>query len=444
MPRVVLYSARYQEDIQSLHPLGLGYIASYAIKAGILSPDDIRIVDSVKEAVDFRPSIIGISSVSQVLEDAMQFAKECRKQIKGLYILGGYHTSLVDGNLPPEFDVSVIGEGEQTFSEFLSNFTDFDFKVEGIEKLNGIRYRSKNNRIISNPPRKLIHDLDSIPYPSRQKRYSDEIGVFTSRGCPCRCIYCAGPVFWGGSYRLRSSKSVIDEIAMLVNSENPREVAILDDLWMANKTRFREIVEGLEVLGIPQNATFRGFCRSNLLQEEDIPFLKRLNYSVVRFGAETGSERLLKQIKGSSASVHHHQRVIDLCHKHGLPCSASFMFGIPGETIDDLRQTIKFLRRNKGKLSISGFYYFNPMPGTLIYNKLIEQNLINANMRLEEFELDMTRSSFDWNKVAYFNNDNIPLTTLKHHIDLIRDEFAVHCRSFQPEQKQKPLRSAVM
>ena len=442
MPRVALYAARYHDDPLTLYPLGLGYLVAYAIRAGVVKPAEICVVDTVSEAIAFKPDIVGVSAVSQVINDARAFARKCRKHIRGVYILGGYHVTLAERDLPSEFDLGVIGEGEHTFVELLRRLTPGGLPRDAMCEIKGVRYR-QDGKLVSTPPRDLIRDLDSIPPPLRHRRYSSDVGIFTSRGCPCRCTYCAGPAFWGGTYRLRSAESVIDEVVQVVESERPTEVAILDDLWMANRARFRQIVEGLEARGIPKRVTFRGFCRANLVQEEDILLLKRLNCRFVRFGAETGSERLLKQIKGSSASVAHHQRLIDLCAKHGLPCSASFMFGIPGETEEDLKQTVAFLRANKGKIAVSGFYYFNPIPGTPLWDELVAGGQIDARYRLDALQLDMTRSSFDLKKVRYFNESNVPLRVLRQYIDLIRCEFSVGWRPARTKKWYHTLRSCV-
>ncbi|GAH17283.1 unnamed protein product, partial [marine sediment metagenome] len=69
------------------------------------------------------------------------------------------------------------------------------------------------------------------------------------------------------------------------------------------KKRFREIVEKLVALKIPEKTDVMGFCRSNVIYEEDIKLLKQLNYKCVRFGAETGSEVLLKRLKGDNISI---------------------------------------------------------------------------------------------------------------------------------------------
>ena len=143
----------------------------------------------------------------------------------------------------------------------------------------------------------------------------------------------------------------------------------------------------------------------------------------MRFGAETGSEQLLKRIKGDNISITDHQRVINMCFENGLKCGASFMFGIPGETRKDLDLTIQFLRKNKGKCQIMGFYLFNPIPGTFLWNDMIEKEMITEDLELDRLQLDFLKPSFSWDDIFYFNEKNIPLKQFRKIIEDIRHEF---------------------
>jgi radical SAM superfamily enzyme YgiQ (UPF0313 family) len=402
--------------------VGLGYLAAYLLKKGLVRPDDIRIVDSVQEAVDFRPDIVGVGSVSQVLTDARQFARQCKQTLGCLTILGGYHATCIPHRLPEEFDFAVLGEGEQTFAEIVEKFTQGPLDEDVLASIHGLAYR-RNGEIRTTTPRALIADIDQLPWPHRHKSYSHEEPVFTTRGCPYRCTFCASHTFWRDSIRFRSAEEVVNEIAHIVDAHGPKNVVFLDDLWIAKKNRFRAIVRMLEERGIPDKVGFHGFCRSNLVDEETVLLFKRLNYRFVRFGAETGSDRLLQRIKGKGIHVSDHQRAIDLCAKHGLSCTASFILGVPGETKEDLELTIRFLRKNKGKFRIQGFYLFNPIPGTQLWTELEEQGIVTEDLDLSRLQLDLGNSRFTWDDVLYFNHESVPLHEFHKIVENIRKEF---------------------
>ncbi len=403
-------------------PLGIGYIAAYLIHQGIVSETEICIVDNLDEAMAFKPDILGVSAVSQVIKQARDFAGECKKKFGCLTVLGGYHVTSIPDKLPQEFDIGVIGEGENTFAEIVRLYQTNQLTTKALTQVKGICWR-QGLEIVMNERRELIENIDSLPWPYRHKEYSKEAPIFTSRGCPYNCIFCASHQFWCDRFRLRSSDSIVAEIHYLVNKYQPKECVILDDLWMANKKRFRECVEKLIELKIPEKVSFRGFCRSNLIGEEEIILLKKMNYRFIRFGAETGSDKLLKYLKGDNISVADHQRVIDLCQKHNIKCGASFMFGVPGETREDLEATIHFLHKNVGKFKIIGFYFFNPIPGTTIWNRMKSKGMITDDFQFERLQLDFKKVNFSWDKVMYFNRENVPLDEFRKIIEKIRADF---------------------
>ena len=419
MKKIALYAAKFSKGNGTLYPLSLGYLAAFLIEQKY--PVDIRIVESFEELERFQPEIVGVSSVSQVMSDAVSFAKRCKEQYNAITILGGYHITLAPETLPEEFDYGVIGEGELTFSELVEILISDRSNYAAIKNVAGLCFKSGSSVYLT-PKRKYIENLDSLPFPLRDF-FSDEAPIFTSRGCPFSCLYCAAPAFWNSCYRMRSASAVVEEIEQVITAKLPREIVIVDDLWMADKVRFREIVDRLEASGATREVTFRGFCRSNLIEEQDIALLQKMNYRIVRFGAETGSERLLKRIKGSSASIYHHQKTINLCDKHNMPCSASFMFGLPGETREDLEATRIFLRKNRKKLSISGFYFFNPIPGTEMWNELVRNAQIERTFSLETMQLDILNQNFIWRKDHYFNEENIPFSEFRQIVGEIRAEF---------------------
>ncbi len=350
--------------------------------------------------------------------------QECKEAFNCTTVLGGYHLSCLPKQLPREFDLGVISEGELTFKEVIELHLRNDINSATLAHVNGIVHWNGGERHITGQ-RELIADISKLPWPVRHKTYSREIPIFTSRGCPYRCVYCAAPILWRGAVRFRSSDSVIDEIAHIVDKYHPFGIAITDDLWIADKKRFRAIVAGLLERGIHRKVGFHGFVRSNLVDEETVQLLKKINYRFVRFGGETGSDTLLRKIKGKGISIADHQRVIDLCAQYDLQCSASWMFGLPGETIDDIQATIRFLRINRNKCGVSGFYLFNPIPGTVSWKELQDRGQIDENVDMSNFQQNFLNKGFDWDRVSYYNHENIPLDQFRKVINDFKREFVI-------------------
>lgn len=257
--KVCLYCARYKGEEFNVRPLGISYLASYLLDKGVVAAGNLRIVDNYEEAIAFQPDVIGVSSVSQVIADARDFARRCKEATNCYTILGGYHVSSVPRRLPDEFDIGVIGEGEETFFELLKRYAGGSFFETDLNNIAGICFRGEGGIIQLSPLREQIVDIDALPWPVRHKSYSKEEPVFTSRGCPFRCTFCASQRFWRGHTRFRSADSVVREIEYIVERYQPHEIAILDDLWMADKQRFKNIVNQLVELGIPKKVSFLYF-----------------------------------------------------------------------------------------------------------------------------------------------------------------------------------------
>lgn len=99
------------------------------------------------------------------------------------------------------------------------------------------------------------------------------------------------------------------------------------------------------------------------------------------------------------------------------------MFGIPGETREDLEATRSFLRKNRKKLFISGFYFFNPIPRTSMWNDLVNNAQIERTFSLQTMQLDILNQDFIWRKDYYFNEKNILFSEFTDIVEEIRAEF---------------------
>ncbi len=422
--RIALHTASYPGETMTMTPLGIGHLHSFIRHKFGPNNVEIKIVATTEEAVDFCADIVAVGAVSHVISEARYFALTCKSIIGCVTIIGGYHITALPDQLPEEFDVGVLGEGEMTFYEIVSLLNNHGFKRECLKDIPGIVFHGEQGPYVTRS-REMISNIDELPLPYRLPGLAKEAPVFTSRGCPCRCTFCASHGFWGDRYRMRSAGSVIAEIEALAENPKTKEIAILDDLWMADKKRFRKIAQTLINDGVPEEVTFRGFCRSNMVDKDDILILKEMNYRFVRFGAETGSERLLKELKGPGITIKDHQTLIDNCVDCGMLCGGSFMFGAPGETEEDIKKTVNFLRKNKGKLSICGFYLFNPIPGTQLWRDLLHRGLVNKQLPFHEFRLDMNRPNFDWRHFHYWNDTCLPRQRFVEYMKSIRDEFIV-------------------
>jgi radical SAM superfamily enzyme YgiQ (UPF0313 family) len=252
-------------------------------------------------------------------------------------------------SLTSDFDIGVIGEGEQTFLELLKNDFDPSINIRGII-FNKIQTENRHH----------IEPLDSIPHPDRSifgdvKRTPY---IFTSRGCTNRCVFCYSSHFWG-KFRLHSPMYVAEEIKFLAES-GVKHIQIFDDTFLIDINRVKEInklVSGFDV-------TYGCSARANQITDESISILKDMNVINMGMGIESNSARVLKWMnKGNTPEIN--QNAVDILHKYNMPFSASFIVDTPIETKEDVAATKSFIKKNKISYCMNGLMGF---PGTPIYD----------------------------------------------------------------------------
>ncbi len=393
-------------------PLAFGYIAS-VLQHEWDQPFDFRITNEPYDLVEYGPDIIGIGSVTSCFWQVIEFADIFRRELPGTkLVVGGHHISALPHRLPKTIDVGVIGEGEDTFLDLMRRYEPAaGWGYETLRNIPGICYHARNGNVLQTPPRTLRRELDTLPFPLRTKNPTrpDEAVVFTSRGCPFRCSYCSTQEYWE-SYRRFSAGYFVRELKHILESTpDVKSVYILDDLYVADRRRLREMARLIDESGLNQKLSFHGFVRSNLVDEELCELLKTMNVSAIRFGAESGSDNVLQRMeRGGKCSVASHQRAIDLADQYGMACGASFMLGYPGETLDDMKKTFDFIHRNKNKIFVEGFYLTVPLPGTELWTWAIEKGWVNESMDWRSLNLSFDNPDFDWNNFLYLNEETVP------------------------------------
>jgi len=321
-----------KETPQSEYALGVGYLKSNCTGA------DIQIVTHRSQLMDC--DMIGLSATTGGIPEALEILEASEVPV----IIGGQCT-LWDPLMNYPFRYIIKGEGERALQAII------DYPPCG--KVQVIRGEN-------------IENLDDLNYPDRG-RCNEVLPILTSRGCPWNCHFCSSQKYWGKP-RYHSAKYFINEVNHLVHKyPTGKLLYIQDDLFIANKFRFEEIYEYWMTMGFHRVLQLQGFVRSNLMTLDMAKKMKRMGFRRVRFGAESGSDRILKLLN-KQTTVADHQRCIDLCNEAGLTVVYSMIFYPPGETVHDRRLTRQFMKKNEHKAGLAGNYAFRPFPGTKYYN----------------------------------------------------------------------------
>jgi len=361
-------------------PLGILYLSASLRKAFQEGTFEFKLVqkDIEKNIKSFKPDIVGITVVSQNFNHAIHYAKLAREH--GLpTMIGGVHVSILPESLTEDMNVGCIGEGELTVVELMKVFLKHrDFPPDELERLDGIVFW-KNGKLIKTRPTPLISDMDhQIPHPDRSLEGPVKHAyVFSSRGCPYRCVFCSSSRYWN-QVRFFSPEYVFSELEKVAKESVAKMISFYDDLFVANKKRLYDIATLIERSGFLKKMKFTCSCRSNLITEDVVANLKRMGVVSVGMGLESGNTRILNYLKGKTVTVEDNNRAIQLLTSAGIKANASFVIGSPTETEEEMMDTYDFIR--KSKLSFVDIYVLTPYPGTPIWDYAKSRNLVSDNM----------------------------------------------------------------
>jgi len=336
--KIKLYMTVQKEKPISEYPVGLGYLKTNCTGA------DIEIVKDRGHLQNC--DMIGISATAMGLKEAVEIMESTDIPC----VVGG-HGTLWEELKDYGFKHIVMGEGETAFQKI----------IDGCE-----------DKVLREP---FIEDIDVLHFPDRGE-CGDLVPVFPSRGCLYSCRYCCSKAFWQ-KVRYNSAEYFISEVEYIKERyPQSKGIYLIDDLFIANKKRFIKIHDMWMAKDYHKRFNLAGFIRANLFTEEIALMMKEMNFINVRFGAESGSDRILKLIN-KQATVEDNQRAIDIANKIGLPITAAFIYGLPTETPEEKQMTIDFIKKNIGKVGRGGWYRFVAFPGTDFYEG---ENPLEMNM----------------------------------------------------------------
>ena len=374
------------KDVAACMPsLGLGYVASY-LRKNCKKRLKIQIIDMVAEQMtisDLTKRIsclnfdyIGITSTTITIKSALKIAEECKNLNPHTKIIfGGVHPSISPDEVLSNSAVDFVirNEGEISLLELVSG--------KFPSTINNLSYR-KNGKIIHNPERELIKNLDDIPMPAYDLMPMDKyfpavgsykrlpaVSVIATRGCPGRCTFCY-KVF-GTTLRTRSAKNIFNEIKYLKQKFGIKEIAFYDDTF----TSFRQNVKAFCKLLIKSkmNITWSCFSRVDCIDGETLKLMKKAGCHQILYGVESADHQILQNID-KRINLEKVKQAVAMTKKAGISARCSFMLGNPGETKETIERTIDFAIDLDPDLAM--FNITVPFPGTRMYSWAKEHNYL--------------------------------------------------------------------
>ena len=469
--------------VSAFFPLGIGYLAAalekhgkYAIalmdalaegdihEGSDMEGDRIRygLTDEEIEARirDESPDVIGITCLFAPSEFDManvcRIAKNVNPDI--VTITGGHHA----GSMPvallkmyEQIDFVVKGEGEETLIDILTELEG----DENFSSLDGVSFR-QGLLLKSTPKVKMIADLDSIPYPARHlfnmQRYFD-VGnphgfsggaryytqMVNTRGCPCKCTFCtlAAPdgVAAKDTQRRRSVKNVLDEMEHLINEYGIEEFHFEDDNLTADRKWAEKLFDGM----IERKFNIHWHVPSGMaaytLNESLLDKMKRSGCHSITIAIESGNQEVLNKLMRKPMQLKHIPEMVKNIRKYGIDVRAFFLLGFPGETKQNMQETVDYARNLE--LDWAYFSVTTPLPGTKIYDLCVEKNYID----LDDFDLlkafnrsIINTEEFSAKWVDEFRHNAIIDVCFKHNANLLHYDLEKAINNFESVVESYP------
>jgi len=382
-------------------PLGITIVAAYLKERGYsvsiidfettLAKSENEIKDHIQQE---DPDIVGVSFFTYDRFEAEKVSNAA-KELGKIVIGGGLHMTFDPMNTLqsiPSMDIGVLGEGEETLCELVRAIEE----ERSFQDIKGIAYR-KNGKVVVNQLRPLISDLDLLPMPAYHLLPMDKYPyhqILGSRGCPYDCIFCASPKFWRRKVRFRSYKLVVDEIEYLVNTYGQKEFDFKDDILFLNKEWTKNLCN--ELLERGTNIKWNCLGRVNLIDKSLFKLMRKAGCQTLRFGIESGNERILKVIKKdiTKQQVRH---AVKVAKEIPFEVGTIFMLGHPSETLDEMEETCEFA------IELGAEHYnFKPAdiyPGTQLFQIAVNEGLLSKDYNWFE------RGKY---KAGFLTYDDIP------------------------------------
>lgn len=328
--------------------------------------------DLTKEIDLYKPDLVGFTLIATRIK--MCYAMIDR--VKGLYphihtVAGGTHVASFKEKVFRDckgLDFAVKREGEQTFVELLDMIVK---KEKNYSLIKGLMFRDEKSVLIETPDMPMIEDLDVMPYPAYDlfdlKNYyawqRGVVPVVTSRGCPFRCVFCSINLTMGYKFRMRSAKSVVDELEYW-NKRGQKKFDINDDEFSFDRKRVEDICDMIVERGLKIELRLFNGIRVSDVYPEMLAKMKKAGFSAITYALESGSPKVLKNIK-KAVTVEQALRAVEMTKEVGIETTCNFIIGHPGETYEDALMTLDVIKKVKAdRLNMNNVVVY---PGTELY-----------------------------------------------------------------------------
>ena len=337
---------------------------------------------------DFNPGLVCFTSVYTVFDFITEVAGRVKGRHPDIFLaVGGPHASLrPDECLEAAFDAVCVGEGEYPTLELVEQLESGRFPW-GIPNL----LIKSDNGVERNPTRPFLEDIEALPFPDREMWLPwlanplSRPSILAGRGCPFQCTYCCNHALRrladGKFVRLRSPENIAEEILSI-----KRVLYLLEEMYLevetlgANREWALELCSRLEDINeqydvpIAYGTNLR--VTPNADYEKLFTALERSNFRFVNIGLESGSEKVRRDILKRRYSNQDVMEAVSAARKHGVKVGFYNLIGLPGETREDFRETVRMNRACQPDWYLLSAFF--PYPGTELHETSLERGLLDG------------------------------------------------------------------
>ena len=328
-----------------------------------------------------RPDLVGVSVFTCGARSGLEYARIAH-ELGAFVVFGGFHPSALPDEVlaSPWVDAVVRGEGELTFAELVRGGTP-----EGVA---GVSYRDQG-RVVHNPARELIRDLDALPRPLREIRparfglagleYHTDT-VFTSRGCRGRCAFCANHLV-GGAWRGRAPEAIVEELLSLpLPRKGPRkQIKFWDSSFLTDPQRVETLCSLIIEHGLGDRLRLIAEARvEDVVRAADvIPSMRRAGFARIGCGVESPN-RDTHRLLNKGINLSHVQRAAELLTRNRIQFSKFLIVGHANESADDVLRYPDYTLDHGVYLQRTTFFIMTPYPGTALAETLESEGRITS------------------------------------------------------------------
>jgi len=336
-----------------------------------------------QEIVAFYPDVLALSLLTDTFYININIASEVKKLSSDIKILAGGPHAILLPELTlnyPQIDAVCIGEGEFPLLNYI-NKLDQIFQGENPD-IEGIVYKHNNNFIGDFNKYYINENLDDLPYPDKDLFFNEDPSmkehyiILSSRGCPYFCSYCMNSFLSRkiGKKRLRtrSYSSVIEELEYAKKKYSPSVISFADEVFGANLDWAKNF---FSLYKQKINLPFYAVLSPNIVTEELIELMKDSNCYYIQIGVQSLNEKISWEVLKRHNKRNKIANAINIIKSKGIIVKCDHIFGIPGETREDLIDALKFYNENRP--SIVSVYNLTYYPKALITDIAFEYGILS-------------------------------------------------------------------